>query len=209
MADTPVLYGFDGSTYVRTVRMVLMENGIDYEQVPVNVLEGETRQPDHLARHPFGKVPVLDIDDIRLRETPAICQYLHETGKGDGLVPDDPKLRAKMNEAVQLIVSYGYDALIGVAGYHLFPDFIGGRDEDLRKLALEKSDTLIDMLMEHADPWICGTQPSIADYVLGPIIFYISLTPDADQLMKNAKLRSWWTAVQDIESFKATEPDLG
>lgn len=209
MAAKPVLYGFDGSTYVRSVRMVLMENGIDYEQVPVNVLEGETRQPDHLARHPFGKVPVLDIDDTRLRETPAICQYLHETGSGDGLVPEDPKLRAKMNEAVQLIVSYGYDALIGVAGYHLFPDLIGGQDDDLRKSALEKSDTLIDLLMEHADPWICGTHPSLADYVLGPIIFYISLTPDADQLLKNAKLRMWWKAMQDVESFKATEPDLG
>lgn len=209
MAEKPVLYGFDGSTYVRTVRMVLMENGIDYEQVPVNVLEGETRQPDHLARHPFGKVPVLDIHEFRLRETPAICQYLHETGTGDGLVPEDPKLRAKMNEAIQLIVCYGYDALIGVAGHHLFPDVVGGRDEDRRKAALDKSDTLIDLLMEHADPWICGPRPSLADYLLGPLVFYVSLTPDSEALLKNAKLRTWWDAMQKVESFKATEPDLG
>ena len=55
-----VLYGFDGSTYVRTVRMLLAEKGAHYEQVPVNVLKGEPRQPEHVARHPFGKVPVLD-----------------------------------------------------------------------------------------------------------------------------------------------------
>ena len=55
-----VLYGFDGSTYVRTVRMLLAEKGAHYEQVPVNVLNGEPRQPEHIARHPFGKVPVLD-----------------------------------------------------------------------------------------------------------------------------------------------------
>lgn len=209
MADKPVLYGFDGSTYVRTVRMFLAENDIDYDQVPVNVLEGETRQPDHLARHPFGKVPVLDIDDIRLRETPAICHYIEETGSGESRVPEDVKLRAKMNEAVQLIGSYGYDALVGVAGYHLFPEFIGGQNDDARNKALEDSDTLIDLLMENADPWICGTKPSMADYFLGPIIFYVSLTPDAEKVLKHAKLKAWWEAMQKVESFRATEPDLG
>lgn len=209
MASKTVLYGFDGSTYVRTVRMFLAENDIEYDQVPVNVLEGEPRQPDHLARHPFGKVPVLDIDDIRLRETSAICRYIDETGSGDSRIPKDVKLRARMNEAVELIGNYGYDALIGVAGYHLFPDFIGGRDDEAREKGLRDGETLTDLLMDCADPWICGTEPSMADYLLGPIIFYISLTPDADEVLKNAKLKAWWDAMQKIQSFKATEPDLG
>ena len=38
-----VLYGFDGSTYVRTVRMLLAEKNANYKQVPVNVLKGEPR----------------------------------------------------------------------------------------------------------------------------------------------------------------------
>ena len=74
MSDTVTLYGFDGSTYVRTLRVVLAKKGIAYDQVPVNVLTGEQRSPEHLARHPFGKVPVLDIDGMRLRETDAICR---------------------------------------------------------------------------------------------------------------------------------------
>ena len=41
MTDKPILYGFDGSTYVRTVRMVLHEKGAEYDQVPVHVLNGE------------------------------------------------------------------------------------------------------------------------------------------------------------------------
>ena len=65
------LYGFDGSTYVRTVKMLLAEKGCtDFEQVMVNVLEGEPKQPEHLERHPFGKVPVLDWDGVRILETP-------------------------------------------------------------------------------------------------------------------------------------------
>ena len=61
------LYGFDGSTYVRTVRMLLAEKGAQYDQVPVHVLKGEPRQPEHLARHPFGKVPVVEACSVGVR----------------------------------------------------------------------------------------------------------------------------------------------
>lgn len=211
MADKPVLYGFDGSTYVRTVRMLLADKNVAYEQVPVNVLEGEPRQPEHLARHPFGKVPVLDIDGMRIRESEAICRYIDETRPGVSLIPDDPKDRARMNEAISLINSYGYGALVGVAGYHLFPDFIGGQNDEARAACLEESKKLLELLMENKkdDPWLAGSKPSLADYLLAPILFYVSLTPDADRLMGIPGLSEWWQAMNEIETFKATEPDLG
>ncbi|MGK7651723.1 glutathione S-transferase family protein [Roseovarius sp. B08] len=162
MADKPVLYGFDGSTYVRTVRMFLMENEIDYDQVHVNVLEGEPKQPEHLKRHPFGKVPVMDIDDMRLREADAICRYIDETGKGPSRVPDDPRARAKMNEAISVFGSYGYDALMSAAGYHLFPELVGGKNDDALSKSLADSQTLNALLMDWADPFICGKEPSMA-----------------------------------------------
>jgi glutathione S-transferase len=86
-----VLYGFDGSTYVRTVRMLLAEKGAHYEQVPVNVLKGEPRQPEHIARHPFGKVPVLDHDGFRIIEAGAIAPYLDEVLPGPSYTPDSSK----------------------------------------------------------------------------------------------------------------------
>ena len=40
------LYGFNGSTYVRTVKMLLAEKGVtDIEQIPLNVLTGEPKSP--------------------------------------------------------------------------------------------------------------------------------------------------------------------
>lgn len=57
MAAKITVWGFSGSTYVRTVRMLLAEKGVsDYEQVPVDVLKGEPKSEEHLTRHPFGKV---------------------------------------------------------------------------------------------------------------------------------------------------------
>lgn len=211
MSDKPVLYGFDGSTYVRTVRMLLDEKGAEYDQVPVNVLAGEPRQPEHLERHPFGKVPVLDIDGVRIRETDTICRYLDETLAGPSLIPETPKDRARMNEAISLINSYGYGALVGVAGYHLFPDFIGGQNDEARKTCLADSEKLLKLLMEikGGDKWLAGGKPSLADFFLAPIIFYITLTPDADQVLAVPGVKDWWAAINEVESFKKTEPDLG
>ncbi len=211
MTDKPTLYGFDGSTYVRTVRMVLADKGIEYDQVPVNVLAGEPHQPEHLARHPFGKVPVLDIDGLRIRETDAICRYLEDIAPEPALIPNDAKGRARMNEAIGLIDSYGYGALVGVAGYHLFPDFIGGQNEEARKAALAASAKLLKLLMENKGEakWLAGDAPTLADYFLGPIMFYVSLTPDAGEVMSVPGIAEWWEAMQAHDTFAKTAPDLG
>jgi glutathione S-transferase len=211
MSDKPILYGFDGSTYVRTVRMLLAEKGIEYDQVPVNVLAGEPREPEHLARHPFGKVPVMDIDGIRIRETDAICRYIEDTRGGPSFIPENAKDRARMNEAISLINSYGYNALVGVAGYHLFPDFIGGANDDARAAALVESEKLLKLLSENKgkDTWLAGDKLSLADMLLGPIMFYVSLTPDADQVLGVADTRAWWDALNAVPSFTASAPDLG
>ncbi len=211
MSDKPVLYGFNGSTYVRTVRMVLAEKGADYDQVDVNVIAGEPRKPEHLARHPFGKVPVLDIDGMRLRETDAICRYLDETLSGPSFVPDNAKDRARMSQAMGLTDSFGYGALLGIAAYHLFPDFVGGKNDEMRAKCLEDSEKFLKLIMEIKgdDPWIAGGKPSLADYLLAPICFYIAMTPDADQVFAVPGVKDWWARMQEIESFKATEPDLG
>ena len=212
MADTPVLYGFNGSTYVRTVRTILAKKGIAYEQVPVNVLAGETRQPEHLARHPFGKVPVLDIDGLRLRETEAICRYLDDRTPEPSVVPADAKDRALMTEVINMIGSYGYGAMLGgVAAYHLFPDFVGGKNEEARRQGLEDTKTLLTLIMEIKGdrPWIAGEQPSIADYLLGPLMFYLSLTPDMGEVLGEAGLQDWWDRLSADEHFAQTEPALG
>src|SRR5215470_17017232 len=101
------LYGFDGSTYVRTVRMLLAEKGAQYDQVPVHVLKGEPRQPEHLARHPFGKVPVVDYDDFRIIETSAIAPYLDEVLPGPSFTPDSPRDRAFPTSSVGLMRPQG------------------------------------------------------------------------------------------------------
>jgi glutathione S-transferase len=206
-----ILYGFDGSTYVRTVRMLLAEKKAAYEQVPVHVLKGEPHSPEHLARHPFGKVPVLDHDGFRIIETSAIAPYLDEVLPGPSFTPDNPHDRARMRMAIGVIDSYGYGALVGVAGFHLFPDFIGGANEEARQTAIAKSRRVLELLMKlrGSDAFLAGARPSLADFYLAPICFYVALTPDAGQLFAVDGFAAWWDRIQALECYKATEPQLG
>jgi glutathione S-transferase len=206
------LWGFDGSTYVRTVKMLFAEKGFtDFAQEPLNVLAGEPRTPEHLARHPFGKVPVLDHDGLRILETSAIARYLNDILPGKSLVPATPKDRARMDMTIGIIDSYGYGALIGgVAAYHLFPDFVGGKNDAAREAGIANSHKVLDLVVatKGASPFIAGDL-SLADLYLAPICFYVSLTPDAEALFATEGFADWWTAIQALPSFQATMPNLG
>jgi glutathione S-transferase len=202
-----VLWGFDGSTYVRTVKMVLAEKRFtQFKQMHLNVLKGDPRTPEHLQRHPFGKVPVLDHDGMRILETTAIARYLNDVLPGKSLVPATPKDRARMDMTIGIIDSYGYGALIGgVAAYHLFPDFVGGKNEAMRKAGIENSRKTIDLVMKTkgASRFIAGDL-SLADLYLAPIVFYVSLTPDKDAALNVGGFEDWWTRMQNLQSFKDT-----
>ncbi len=202
------LYGFDGSTYVRTTKMVLAEKGYtDFEQVPLDVLKGEPKQPEHLKRHPFGKVPVLEHDGMTILETTAITRYLNDVLPGRSLVPSSPKDRARMDEVIGVIDSYGYNALIGgVAAYHLFPDFVGGKDRAAHDKGHEVGARVLEYVMKvrGGSAFIAG-ELSLADLYLAPIVQYVSMTPDKDELFSAPGFSQWWDAVQALPSYASTK----
>ncbi len=206
------LWGFDGSTYVRTVKMLLAEKGVtQIKQILLDALKGEPKSAEQLHRHPFGKVPVLDHDGMILLETTAITRYLDDVLPGKSLIPTTPKGRARMDMIIGIIDSYGYGALIGgVAAFHLFPDFVGGKNEAMRKDGIENGRKAIELAMKAKGPssFIAGDL-SLADLYLAPIAFYVSLTPDQDVVFDVDGFADWWQKIQSLQSFKATQPNLG
>lgn len=204
------LWGFSGSTYVRTVRMILAEKGVvGYEQVPVDVMKGEPKSADHLQRHPFGKVPVVDVDDFRLIETAAIARYLDAVLPGKSLVPGNPKDAARMDMVTNIVDSYAYGPIIGgVVAYHLFPDFVGGKDEAAHRKGIEASAKAITEIfkIKGDSPWLAGGELSIADLYLAPAMAYVAMTPHLDDFTALPGVGEWWSKVSALESFKSTAP---
>jgi len=207
---TITLWGFSGSTYVRTVRMLLAEKGVsDYEQIPVDVLKGEPKNTEHLTRHPFGKVPVVEIDGFRIIETPAITRYLDTVLPGPSLTPGDLRDRARMDMITSIIDRYGYGPLVGgVAAYHLFPDFVGGRNDAVHQEALGKGRLVVSEIMRirGQSPYLAGDEVSIADLYLAPIFAYVALTPPKDEFQALPGVEDWWERISSRESFQTTQP---
>ena len=203
------LWGFNNSTYVRTVKMLLAEKGVTaFEQVPVNVLKGEPKSPEHRERHPFGKVPVVEVDGFRVIETPAIAAYLDAVLPGRKLIPAEPKAMARAAMAVSIVDSYGYMALIGgVVAYHLFPDFVGGKNDDMHRKGIETGELVLTEIMRIRGeaPFIAGPEVSLADLYLAPIVAYVVMTPHKDAFLALPGMASWWDRVTALPSYKATE----
>jgi len=64
----------------RRVRIFLAEKGVDLAETPVDLMKGEHKSPEHVARNSLGQVPTLELDDgTTISETVAICRYLEET----------------------------------------------------------------------------------------------------------------------------------
>ena len=60
----------------RRVRIFLAEKGIEVPTEQVNMMQGEHKTPEFLARNPSGQVPVLELDDgTCIAESVAICRY--------------------------------------------------------------------------------------------------------------------------------------
>jgi glutathione S-transferase len=53
-----IVYSVPGSPFGRAVLATLEEKAASYRLLPV--VPGTFRSPEHLARHPFGRVPVLE-----------------------------------------------------------------------------------------------------------------------------------------------------
>jgi len=72
----------------RRVRMFLAEKGIkDIEFIQVDLQKGENLTAEFKQKNPFGKVPVLELDDGQyISETVAICRYFEESNPENKLM---------------------------------------------------------------------------------------------------------------------------
>ena len=90
------LYDHPASGNCMKARIALRQLGITYEAVTVDLFRRETRTPEHMARNPDGRVPVLELDSGQMiAESGAILLFLSE---GTDLLPDDRVARATVHQ---------------------------------------------------------------------------------------------------------------
>jgi glutathione S-transferase len=83
------------SSYSRKVTIGIGLRGDAVDLYVVNPFEGGLKTPDFLAMNPFGKMPVLELDDgTAIFESTSILEYLELRGSRQ-LVPGGQELRAR------------------------------------------------------------------------------------------------------------------
>ena len=72
---------------------LLEELGLEYELNRMDFHPKDLKSDEHRARHPLGRIPVLDDGDVSIYESGAIAEYILERHKNGGLKPasDDPR----------------------------------------------------------------------------------------------------------------------
>ena len=95
-----VVHGIPGSPYMRAALMILEEKGLSWRLQPL--APAASKSAEHLARHPFGRIPVVDHGDFRLYETQAVLRYVERLHPKPPLVPS---IRAAPREWISLSAS--------------------------------------------------------------------------------------------------------
>ena len=91
-----ILYDHPASANCLKARILLRQLDLEFEAVTVDLFTGETKQPEHLARNPDGRVPVLELDSGELiPESGAILLHL---GEGTPFLPAPGLERARVHQ---------------------------------------------------------------------------------------------------------------
>lgn len=101
MQDT-TLFDYWRSSAAYRVRIGLNLLGLPFHSVAVDLVAGDQRGPDNLARNPQGLVPTLAIDGTSLTQSLAILEYLDET-RGAGWLPPAAADRAAVRAVAHAI----------------------------------------------------------------------------------------------------------
>jgi glutathione S-transferase len=207
MADF-IVRSFPGSPYGRAVLATLEEKAASYRLLPV--APGTLRSPENLARHPFGRVPVLEHGGFSLYETQAILRYLDRILPVPCLTPADPKTAARMDQAMNINDWYLFQGVANVIVFHrvVGPKVMGlTPNEAAIEAAMPKAHTVFAELARllGSRPWFAGDAMSLADLLLAPQLDFFTLTPEWAALgLPHANLVDWLARMLARRSLAAT-----
>ena len=188
------LYDYLPSGNGYKVRLLLTQLAIPFELVERDIIKGETRTPEFLAKFPNGRIPAVEFDDgNRLFESNAIISYFAENTQFM------PQTRFERAQVLQWLFfeQYSHEPYIASVRYlvHVGPEVQDPRRAMLDMMIRRGYDAL-DVMEQHlaSREWFVGNRYSIADIAL------YAYTHVADEggfdLAKYSAIRRWLTRVK-------------
>ncbi len=163
------------------------------EQVMVNTLKGRHREPEHLARNPFGTLPVLEREDgSHLIESLAIIEYLEDRFPDGALRETDVECRGRSRDLERIV---DLRIAMPMSNYvHAAKSPLGLPPDSDKAAAIEESlqDPLdyLEATMGDGRPLLTGERAAIADCTLQAALQFLRFI-DADLFGDRPNLRAW------------------
>jgi len=193
------LYDHPASGNCLKPRILLRQLDLPFEAVTVDLFRRETRTPEHMARNPDGRVPVLELDSGEtISESGAILLYLAE---GTPLLPDDRLARAAVHQWM-FFEQNQIESSLAVARFLV----LTGRDEKYRavtdSLVARGHGALSSLARGLADerPFITGEDYTVADIAL---YAYVHCAADAGaDAREHGPIGAWLDRVEATPGFE-------
>ena len=212
MSEDIVVHGVPGSPYLRSALLGLEEKGLPYKLAPVAF--GAQRSPEHLQKHPFGRIPILDHGSFRIYETQAILRYVDTLGSAGTrtLQPKDARAAARMDQIVGIVDWYVFPTItVGITAERLMAQAFWNRptDEATVAKALPGARVCINELarLKGAAPFMTGDSLTIADLMLAPQLEFFRATAEGQELIGSTTLEVWLTRMSSRASMQATQAE--
>jgi glutathione S-transferase len=192
----------------KVVRMFIAERGLTVETVDIDLMAGENRQPDYMAKNPSGTTPALQLDDGSfIAEITAICEYLDDKNGNSDLIGTTPEARAETRMWSRRIdlqilenLANGFRYSDGLALFESRLHCIPQAADDL-KLLTQKRLTWLDGEME-GKQFVCGDRFTLADVLL---FCFLEFGEQVGQPMNaaNKNISAWYARVKQRASSSA------
>ncbi|AUX44436.1 glutathione S-transferase [Sorangium cellulosum] len=189
------LYGHPMSTCTRKVLTVLAEKGHEAEVVVVDLMKGEHKQPEHLARHPFGVIPLLEDGDFRLYESRAIMRYLDAKLPGAPLTPTELRSRALMDQWISVEQSYFSTPVIKILYQRILLPMRGQEgDESIVESATADIAKALDVADKAlaGQEYLAGSSFSLADVSFMPYLGCLVASKAEALIASRPNVAAWW-----------------
>jgi len=206
-----IVHSIPGSPFGRAVLATLEEKRAPYRINPV--APGTFRQEPHISRHPFGRVPVLEHDGFMLYETQAILRYLDRVLPTPALTPADPKVAARMDQAMNISDWYLFTGCNSVIGFQrvVMPRIRGAApDEAVIEAAMPNAHKVFAELSRFlgGQPYFAGDAVTLADLMLASHLDFFDGIPEWAPLTEGREnLVDYLRRMNGRPSFQATTWD--
>ena len=200
------LYSYFRSSAAYRVRIALNLKGIEYEQIPVNLVKNEQSGSEYKAKNPQGLVPALQTEQGTLGQSLAIMEWLEVNHPEPALLPGDSWQQAKTRS-----LAYSISCDIHPLDNLRVLKYLSGE--------LEVSDQKKNTWYRHwinigfaafeqqcsASPYSMGGEPSLADVCLVPQV-YNALRFNVD-MTAFAKIVAINDSCNSLPAFEQARPE--